>query len=221
MSPTPKPSLRVLVADDDRLFREILAESLRNQGYAVTTARDGVEALHRFRAEGFDAVVTDLEMPRMRGEDLASAVKAIAPGTVVVVAAGDPTMDSARALMATGCEGLLAKLSLDVSEVVKAIEAGRVRQRLFREAAAHDLLETVRRSLAAELAGPVEALAALMESLAAGSPGSAELACALELARRLRQSLADIQRGGPAPDAGRLRAAEDAADYGKKDDDDR
>jgi CheY-like chemotaxis protein len=209
----------VLVADDDRLFREILAESLRGQGYTVATARDGVEALHRFKSEGFDAVVTDLEMPRMRGEALAAAVKALAPGTVVIATAGEPSMDSARALLAAGCEGLLPKLSLDVSEVVKAIEAGRARQRLCQAAVAHDLLEAVRRALAAELAAPVEALTARLESLAAGSPGSAALASVLEQARRLCRSLADIQRAGPAPDASKLRAAEDAADYGKDDGD--
>ncbi len=58
---------RVLVADDDDANRRALAQLLQSQGHDVVTAVDGVEALERLAANHFDAVVVDLQMPRLGG----------------------------------------------------------------------------------------------------------------------------------------------------------
>ena len=61
-------SLRVLVAEDDALLREILCDGLADEGFAVEAAGDGEDALKRFRANGpFDVLLLDEEMPGMTG----------------------------------------------------------------------------------------------------------------------------------------------------------
>jgi two-component system response regulator MprA len=58
---------RLLVADNDPFFRELLRDVLEGEGYAVRVARDGLEALDLLHAEPPDAVILDLIMPKIDG----------------------------------------------------------------------------------------------------------------------------------------------------------
>ncbi len=80
----------VLLAEDDPAVRAMTAEVLRERGYLVLEARDGVEALAALRAHArpVDIVVTDVAMPRMDGRRLADAVRASAPATKVLFLSG-------------------------------------------------------------------------------------------------------------------------------------
>lgn len=60
---------RVLIVDDDEDLAESLADFLLMHGYDASIARDGKEAVDRFRAENFDLAVTDVRMPVMNGVD--------------------------------------------------------------------------------------------------------------------------------------------------------
>lgn len=66
---------RVLVVDDEAKVLRITKLALEKAGYLVTTANDGVEALETLRAEPFDVLVTDVNMPRMTGEELCLAIQ--------------------------------------------------------------------------------------------------------------------------------------------------
>jgi len=68
---------KILVADDSPAVRHLIADSLLRQGFAVTTAEDGAEALEKARAVGarFDMLITDYDMPRMTGFELVHALK--------------------------------------------------------------------------------------------------------------------------------------------------
>jgi CheY-like chemotaxis protein len=83
-------NVRVLVAEDEALVALSLADLLEAEGYAVAIAADGAEALEEARrmGEALDALVTDLNMPRMTGEDLIRALRAERPGLPVVVVTG-------------------------------------------------------------------------------------------------------------------------------------
>jgi DNA-binding response OmpR family regulator/anti-sigma regulatory factor (Ser/Thr protein kinase) len=86
-------SLRLLVVDDDPLLLKSLREVLENDGHVVITASGGQEALDMIekcgkRHEVFDAVVTDLGMPRLDGRNVASAVKTASPATRVIMLTG-------------------------------------------------------------------------------------------------------------------------------------
>lgn len=64
-----------LVVDDDANMRGILRHVLEMAGWVVEEAADGKEALQAFRARPPDLVLTDLEMPRMNGEELARRIR--------------------------------------------------------------------------------------------------------------------------------------------------
>ncbi len=86
-------SHRILVVDDQAVLCEILVEYLTGDGHEVETALDGYEALEKFRAasacgHGYNLLITDRAMPGMSGEHLATGVKAMEPGTRVVLLTG-------------------------------------------------------------------------------------------------------------------------------------
>lgn len=80
-------SSRVLIVDDDRFARLVLREALElePEGYQVSEAGDGDEALERVRAEAPDLVLLDLFMPKRSGIQALTDIRAMAPSTRVVV----------------------------------------------------------------------------------------------------------------------------------------
>jgi PAS domain S-box-containing protein len=87
------PPLRLLIVDDDPAVRLSLATMLQQEGHQVVTAGDGETALAIFetalsQGQPFDAVLTDLGMPRMSGTDLLRRLKEHAPQTPVLVMTG-------------------------------------------------------------------------------------------------------------------------------------
>jgi two-component system sensor histidine kinase and response regulator WspE len=69
---------RVLVVEDSITVREVERQILRNHGYDVSVAVDGQEGWNLARAEPFDLIVSDVDMPRMNGLELVRAVRATA-----------------------------------------------------------------------------------------------------------------------------------------------
>ena len=66
----------VLLAEDDDALRDVTAEVLRDAGYAVATARDGVETLAALRADPPDLLLLDLMMPNLDGWQVHAAMQA-------------------------------------------------------------------------------------------------------------------------------------------------
>jgi DNA-binding NtrC family response regulator len=69
----------VLVVDDDQDIVLVLEAFLKESGYDVDVAYDGMDALASIRAHNYDAVICDMMMPRMSGEDLYREVERTAP----------------------------------------------------------------------------------------------------------------------------------------------
>jgi two-component system response regulator MprA len=68
--------MRVLVVDDDMAVRDSLARTLRFEGHEVDTACDGIEALSAVAADGADAVILDVNMPRLDGLETCRQLRA-------------------------------------------------------------------------------------------------------------------------------------------------
>jgi len=79
---------RLLVVDDEPAVREVVTEYLAADGHHVETATNGREGLEKFLAGRFDVVVTDQGMPEMSGDQLAAAIKRVAPNTSVILLTG-------------------------------------------------------------------------------------------------------------------------------------
>ena len=75
--------MKILVAEDQQVSRLILTTYLREWGYDVTEAANGLEALEHIRANGFDfdMLITDWSMPEMDGLELASRVRSLSEKT--------------------------------------------------------------------------------------------------------------------------------------------
>lgn len=103
----PRPS--VLVVDDDRAVRESLRRSLEFNGYAVTCAGDGHEALTTLGSTHPDVVVMDVMMPRMNGLEATRAIRAAGDRVpVLVLTARDAVGDRVEGLDA-GADDYLTK----------------------------------------------------------------------------------------------------------------
>ena len=81
-------ALRILVADDQEIICELIAEYLRADGHEVTMAFDGTAALQKFKAGAFDLVLTDQSMPGLSGTQLAVLTKAERAGVPVILLTG-------------------------------------------------------------------------------------------------------------------------------------
>ena len=78
----------VLVVDDEVLAAMALQSVLQRRGFRVSVAGDGQQALEIWNRDPADAVVTDLRMPRMTGDELAARLRALAPLLPLIVASG-------------------------------------------------------------------------------------------------------------------------------------
>lgn len=81
-------SLSVLVVDDEQQVRDFISAALEADGHRVEMANDGAAGLRCFRDGRFDMVVTDKAMPGMSGDQMASAMKLMKPGTPVILLTG-------------------------------------------------------------------------------------------------------------------------------------
>src|SRR5512137_1124526 len=70
---------RILLVDDEPSVRESFRMLLEVDDHAVTEANNGAEAMDLFTKGQFDLVVTDFEMPVMKGDELAVRIKRLAP----------------------------------------------------------------------------------------------------------------------------------------------
>lgn len=68
-------TVRVLAIDDSRTIRDLVRFALEGAGMAVAVAGDGVEGVEAFQADRFDAVITDLNMPRMDGFGVIESIR--------------------------------------------------------------------------------------------------------------------------------------------------
>src|SRR5215210_7289006 len=79
---------RILIVDDDPGIRRTLHILLSREGYQVTQARDGVEALRLWRDHGGDLVITDLHMPEKNGIETIIELLSHSPGTRIIAMSG-------------------------------------------------------------------------------------------------------------------------------------
>lgn len=88
----------VLVVDDEPAFREGLRQALKQEGFVVHLAADGVEALEAWRAHHPDLVLLDVMLPRMSGIDVCREIRAVDETPVIMVSARNEEIDAVIAL---------------------------------------------------------------------------------------------------------------------------
>jgi response regulator RpfG family c-di-GMP phosphodiesterase len=123
---------RVLIVDDEKFIRDILADFLGMEGYNVRTAEDGAAALNELHNTGYDIVISDLKMPRMGGIELLEQIQTAAPNALTVIMTGFGTVETAIDAMKRGAYDYILK-PFKVEEVIHVVQRGLEKQRLAAE----------------------------------------------------------------------------------------
>jgi two-component system, OmpR family, response regulator MprA len=113
---------RVLVVEDDRFIREVVAIALRADGYEVDVAFDGDLACRYLAVHQPAAIILDLALPYVDGLTICRRLRA-APGTAslpVLATSAAPGDDAARAALAAGANGFLHK-PFDLGELIERV----------------------------------------------------------------------------------------------------
>lgn len=101
--------VRVLVADDDEVFLEILAETVEQADASVELASDGLSALEQLSAGDFDILISDLNMPRMDGLTLLRQVRTFYPHILCILITGFGSLESAIQALRLGAYDYIQK----------------------------------------------------------------------------------------------------------------
>ena len=136
------PGVRVLVADDDPAVRESLRRSLTYNGYEVATADDGAQALSAISTHRPDAVILDVNMPRLDGLEACRRLRASGDDLpVLMLTARDEVQDRVMGLDA-GADDYLPK-PFALEELLARLRALFRRSRLSVESGAADSVSTL------------------------------------------------------------------------------
>ena len=100
---------RVLVVDDEPDIRDTLTDLLAADGYQVTTAVDGADALGYVVEQQPDLVLLDVDMPRLRGVEALVAIRALSPTTRVIMMSGKADLEEAKRALAAGAFDYVTK----------------------------------------------------------------------------------------------------------------
>jgi DNA-binding response OmpR family regulator len=115
---------KVVVADDDRMLRKAAETTLRRQGYSVSTASDGEEALQLIRSEQPDIIVLDLIMPKLQGFDVLHILKqdTLTSSIPVIVLSSLTQEQDKQEALDLGAVAYFNKSTLSLGELVKQVE---------------------------------------------------------------------------------------------------
>jgi CheY-like chemotaxis protein/anti-sigma regulatory factor (Ser/Thr protein kinase) len=163
---------RILLVDDDRGLRHVLATMLTGAGHVVDTVGDGPEAIARLNSSEFDIVLLDLGLPSMSGLDVLARARALPHPPLTIVMTADDTSES-------------------LLEAVRR-QAYRYVRKPFPP---NTIVEVIERAMARSSA------AALSIEVVSATPGWLEIIapCSLEMAERLQSFVLHLEADLPEP----------------------
>jgi len=127
-------AIKILVVDDDEVIRESLAFCLQQEGYQVTEATDGLDALEKIKLSHYHIIILDLKMPDMDGTKVLQKIKEIDDEANIIILTGHPSLQSAVDTMKLGAADYCTKpFNIeDIKRLVReiAIKKGLIRRKL-------------------------------------------------------------------------------------------
>jgi len=123
----------ILLIEDESRLRHNLQLLLQSEGYQITTASHGAEAIQKVAETPYDLVITDIMMPEMDGFQVMEYLKAHMPETVVVAITGYVSTESAVEALRRGAYDYLSKpFDFDMLKITieRALEKGRLQKTL-------------------------------------------------------------------------------------------
>ena len=111
----------ILIVDDNASLCQTMSFILGRKGYAVTTARDGLEALARVKEKPYNIIFMDIKMPLMDGVETYKRIKKVRPQAVVVMMTAYAVEDLIQEALQEGAYDIIYK-PLDIEKVLALIE---------------------------------------------------------------------------------------------------
>ncbi len=124
---------QILVVDDEKVQREMLAGFLKKQGYETVAVEGGAGALEQFSSGSFDLVITDFKMPGMDGLELLRELKRRNPEAAVVILTAHGNEKTAVTAMKEGAYDYLTKPIQELDELLMIIRRAENEGNLARE----------------------------------------------------------------------------------------
>lgn len=100
---------KILLVEDERDLSQIVCDTLRQEGYDVVAAFDGIDGLTQFKARGADLIIADVMMPRLDGFAMAREIRRITSGVPIIFLTAKSTIDDIEEGFAIGGNDYLKK----------------------------------------------------------------------------------------------------------------
>ena len=113
--------MRILIVEDEPDLLSAVAQSLREEGYAVDEATDGETGLYKAKSSDYDAIVLDLMIPRLDGISLLQRLRTLKKTPVLILTARDTTADRVKGLD-NGADDYLTK-PFELAELLARLRA--------------------------------------------------------------------------------------------------
>jgi DNA-binding NtrC family response regulator len=121
MVDSKKNPKRMLVVDDEKSVRDLLAEYLNEYGYEVTCAANGQDALKIYQQGHFDIILSDLNMAPIDGLELLNKVKEINSDAIFIMITGYPSITSSIEAIKKGARDYITK-PFNIDEIRAKVE---------------------------------------------------------------------------------------------------
>lgn len=113
---------RILFVEDEADLTLIVADTLKEQGYEVVTASNGIQGLERFKSDGADIIVADVMMPGMDGFNMAREIRKLYPDVPLLFLTAKSTIDDIEEGFEIGANDYLKK-PFELRELIIRIKA--------------------------------------------------------------------------------------------------
>ena len=115
-------SNKILIVEDEEDLTLIVADTLREHGYDVITAVDGIAGIGKFKSEGADIVVADVMMPKMDGFTMAKMIRKLSPTVPLLFLTAKSSIDDVEQGFEIGANDYLKK-PFELRELIVRIKA--------------------------------------------------------------------------------------------------
>ncbi len=122
MDPQNLSTLSILYVEDEIDLRDTTSDSLKSFVKEIVVAADGKEGLELFKNSNFDLVITDINMPKMNGNDMMKEIRQINPNVPIIVTTAHNDENEINAMKEAGMNSYIMK-PIDLTELVKEILA--------------------------------------------------------------------------------------------------
>lgn len=107
---TDRQAITIMIADDELFYHQVLGDILAQEGFrVVAAARDGADAVAKFRAVRPRVVIMDIFMPEKNGIEATREIMALDPNAIVLICSGIGYDDDLNAALQAGARGVIYK----------------------------------------------------------------------------------------------------------------